>query len=701
MEFTTVFLIIIDGKLSPGVIKKLFDRLFFVISLIKCNTRQKSRVVKNALITIFLVLSTIASATDYYISSSGNDTNNGLTTTTAWKTIAKVNSAFSIMKPGDRILFKKSDIFIGQITLTQSGSSTAKISFDAYGVGNAPVIQGNLGIISWTRFNGNIWVASCPQLGTTVTNFLINGKSQQIGRYPNADETNGGYLNIDSHEGQVKLVSSSLLSSPNWTGAEAVVRTRRWILDRVLIQSHQGNTLNFVDSTSYEIHDNYGFFIQNHIRTLDRNGEWYFDASNKKMYLFHSIDPNSMKTEASAYASTFTASNQRYFSIENIEFRGSLNRTISINWSDNIEIGNTTISESGTNAVYFLNCYNISFINNKINNTNNNGIEFVVCRNVLVRNNEIRHTAMRSGMGLSNPSGQYIGLFISGNNIYCESNIIDSVGYIGLSFRGDLVTIKNNYINHFCMTKDDGGGLYTWSDEKSVNYDRKLENNLILNGIGAREGTDYPASASAEGIYMDDRTSNVEIINNTVANSSHGIFIHNANNISIIGNTLYNNNTQILFVHDRIAPTYPITDCNVKGNIFFSKLKSQVLADFRTIDNDISNFGIFDNNYYCRPVDDSLTFFIKYMGTSGLLSNNINLGTWQTTFQYDLNSKKSPVTISILENIDDYLKFIYNPTSSVNKYNLGSSFIDVKGNKFTSYTLQPFTSAILIVDPDP
>ena len=160
-----------------------------------------------------------------------------------------------------------------------------------------------------------------------------------------------------------------------------------------------------------------------------------------------------------------------------------------------------------------LGCNNISFINNKIMNTNNNAIEFLVCKNVLVRNNEIHNTGMRAGMGLSS-NGQYISLYINGNNNNCESNLIDSVGYNGLRFEGDSITIKNNYINHFCMTKDDGGGLNTGSDGKSINYGRRIENNIILNGIGAGEGTEYPAYLAAEGIYMDDRTTNVEIVNN-------------------------------------------------------------------------------------------------------------------------------------------------------------------------------------------
>src|SRR5665811_1091801 len=115
-----------------------------MISEIIPYIRQKNVPLKNALIIAFLILSTIASATDYYVSSSGSDANNGLSSSTPWKTIAKVNSAFSLMKPGDRILFKRGDVFTGQITLTVSGSALAKITFSAYGTGNAPIIQGNI-----------------------------------------------------------------------------------------------------------------------------------------------------------------------------------------------------------------------------------------------------------------------------------------------------------------------------------------------------------------------------------------------------------------------------------------------------------------------------------------------------------------------------------------------------------------------------
>ena len=206
----------------------------------------------------------------YFSSSTGNDsytTAQAQNSATPWKTIDKLNSSMSLINPGDYILFKRGDVFTGQITLTRSGTASAMIESLCYGTGNLPVIKGTLLVSGWTRYSGNIWLAACPQLGSTVTNFFINGKSQQIGRYPNSDAINKGYLLIKSHSGKTQLTGSSLTSSPNWTGAEAVVRSAGWVLDRVPIQSHQGDVLIFSKPTTYDIKDNYGFFIQNHLNT--------------------------------------------------------------------------------------------------------------------------------------------------------------------------------------------------------------------------------------------------------------------------------------------------------------------------------------------------------------------------------------------------------------------------------------------------
>ncbi len=622
-------------------------------------------------ILIFITLESFS--TNYYFSSSsGNDSYTVIQAqnrNTPWKTIDKLNASMHLFAPGDSILFKRGDTFTGQIILGCSGTSNNKIVFSAYGTGKAPNLKGTQPVTSWNKFDDNIWVADFPAMGSKITNLLIDGKSQHIGRYPNAGAANNGYLNIDSHIGKTSITSSSI-AGYNWTGAEAVIRTRRWIINRVIIQSQESNTLKFSSPTTYEVMDNYGFFIQNHVSTLIQDGDWCFNASAKKIYLFYKSDPNIKIIEATSFPSNFHASNKHSFSIMNIEFSGSLNASIDISNSKYFKIQENFFSESGDAAVKIKSCSNIDFLHNIITRTNNNALVIDECTDVTINNNNIRGTGIRSGM-CSDSDLQSIGIFVAGSNITCVENIIDSTGYIGVFYKGNNILIKNNYIDHFCMIMDDGGGLYTSSDGKTTNSNRVLESNIILNGIGAGFGTDNQDFVSANGIYLDDRADHVALLNNSIANcSGYGIFIHNANNFTLNGNTVFNNSHQLGFLHDNIAPDFPIRNGFIEKNIFYSKLKSQQVANFRTIKNDIPQFGIFDNNYYCRPVNDFSTFYLRYLGTSSIVSELIDLRTWKEAYKHDLNSLICSYKIPVY-NIVNY--------KSPNKYPNGTFINNISG----------------------
>jgi hypothetical protein len=83
-----------------------------------------------------------ATGTSYYIDPVlGNDTYNGLTPSTAWKTLAKVN--VTTFLPGNKILFKAGGVWTGRLYPKGSGVSGSPIIIDMYGSGNKPLIDGN------------------------------------------------------------------------------------------------------------------------------------------------------------------------------------------------------------------------------------------------------------------------------------------------------------------------------------------------------------------------------------------------------------------------------------------------------------------------------------------------------------------------------------------------------------------------------
>ena len=100
------------------------------------------QMIKRILQIVIITLSITLNATDYYVSSStGSDTNNGLTQALAWQSLDKLyNTTFS---PGDIILFKSGDIWQGMFWLKGSGSAGNPIIVDKYGGTAKPIIDGD------------------------------------------------------------------------------------------------------------------------------------------------------------------------------------------------------------------------------------------------------------------------------------------------------------------------------------------------------------------------------------------------------------------------------------------------------------------------------------------------------------------------------------------------------------------------------
>ena len=102
--------------------------------------KLKNKILLTWLLAIGVLFS--AKATDYYVSASqGDDTSDGLTITTPWKTLTKLyNTAFTA---GDKILFKSGDTWYGMFWLKGSGTAGSPIIVDKYGGTTKPLIDGD------------------------------------------------------------------------------------------------------------------------------------------------------------------------------------------------------------------------------------------------------------------------------------------------------------------------------------------------------------------------------------------------------------------------------------------------------------------------------------------------------------------------------------------------------------------------------
>ena len=120
------------------------------------NVNRSHKMLKSLLFFVLISIQLIAQTTYYVSNSQGNDSNNGTSQTTPWKTLSKVSSAS--LNPGDQVLFRRNDTWIGErLSVSRSGNQNNLISFKSYGSGNKPLINGNLAFNDYVvRVNSSV-----------------------------------------------------------------------------------------------------------------------------------------------------------------------------------------------------------------------------------------------------------------------------------------------------------------------------------------------------------------------------------------------------------------------------------------------------------------------------------------------------------------------------------------------------------------
>lgn len=633
-------------------------------------------------------------ATTFYFSNAGNDANAG-TIGAPWATIAKFNSVFASKAPGDQFLFNRGNVFVGTLIISRSGSAGLPITIGAYGSGAAPIITGFTSVTAWTNLGANIWESTSAISTRPNCNMVtISGVNIAMGRFPNS-----GWLTAQTFSSTTLSSTSLNTTVTNWTGANVVVRKERYVINHNLITSASGSTLTYA-ADGYAGHPGWGFFIQNDVRTLDAQNEWYYSPTTKKIRIYSTSSPTSVNVATSdtlvymAFRSYITFDGVSFTGCNTNAFRHVASNHITVqncnfDFNYNAILGEHQASANSST----LNVYS----NNTINHSQNNAIQIVSTdfSNITITNNLIKNSGIIVGMAGSG-EGQAQGMNVGSLNNsvgLIQSNEIDSTGYIPIGYQGNSYTIEKNLVNYFNLVKDDGGGIYTGNDHTN----NIIQYNTVLNGIGNGSGTTDPNPATY-GIYLDgNSTSGISVLYNTVANygaadGKAAYFFHNPHDIIFKYNTAYNYRyCQWMISNDQATL---VTNMTVKGNIFFAKPASQFCIELYTVHNDIPSWqlssGSIDSNYYARPIADNLTVNTKY----GSILTNRSVAMWQAFCLYDVHANKSPITITNVNQLD----YQYNHTAgAVAKALSPGVWKDVRNVSYSgTITLQPYTSAVLM-----
>src|SRR5690606_10607877 len=144
-----------------------------------------------------------------------------------------------------------------------------------------------------TSFMGNIWEKVLVQAPSELNNLYRENDRLPVGRFPNKDSIDGGFLRLESSSGVTQFTDNELGSSIDWTGADVVIRVSEFRYNRVEVTDHVGNTVFLGPGFDVaSLQPNSGYYLINSINALDSEGEWCYNRATGKIYLYSTTNPN-------------------------------------------------------------------------------------------------------------------------------------------------------------------------------------------------------------------------------------------------------------------------------------------------------------------------------------------------------------------------------------------------------------------------
>ena len=574
----------------------------------------------------------------YYVSPNGDDSRAGNSKELAWKTCAKVNA--SAFLPGDRIRFERGGKWNETLIPSSSGVAGNEIVYEAYGIGQKPIVTGEIEITDWVPEGNNIWSKTYAYFNN-IQLLTIAGATREKGRFPK-----NSYLTTASASGNTWLSSNDAawLAAGNFTNGELVVTKNSWIQDRGTITNHSGNGLTYTGTSAYPASPKWGFFVQNHANCLTDFGDWRFDNSAKKLYMhFGNSNPNDHVVKVANRMNVVDLVGKNYCRFEYMEFLYGHREIISLTNAKTNTFKKCNIQYGGNRGAQHYDGGGFSdgttFDECRISDTFNNAIKANNNMTITVKNCDIKRNYIHAGT-TDNGDGHGATLAFGVDNYRggfytVEDNVIQDSGYDAIQYAMSNVSIRRNKIYRYCLTREDGGAIYCFGPKNGAGYvNRFVTDNIIVDGLPLNVPNGHNAQ-EVYAIYLDEHSTDVTVDNNTVINAVNGIYLHTALNNFIKRNKIY------LTTHSGIFLKSNSVDAQSSGNLVTENevrpLSGRMIKLVSPVG--LYNFGTFSKNKYFRHAGGE-SYEINYGAT-----NYTSLSSFVSALGYDADSTISNMSV--------------------------------------------------------
>lgn len=633
---------------------------------------------------------------DYYVSATG--TGDGLSASTPMS-FASFQTLTSTIPDNKTVAFNGGDRFEGSFSLSGKNG----ITLTSYGTGKAEITGSEI-LSTFELSYGSVYRST--QFKTNI--YGVEGDVLQ-GRFPKLQDdysTNTyGYFNnyarIDSYTNKYSFQSDDLIGVTSLVGATIHVLAAEWRFRTSTILTHDTGTGaitvdTYQDDANVEtISVGDHFWVTNLKALCQTEGEWFHDAvGGDRLFIYASSMPSNVKVRTNA-GSGITITNSDNITIENLKINQFQTAGISADASDYLTVDNCEISDCYFNGIVTDNvCYQPTVTNCVFNDISQYAIVF---DSFLLTNTDLIYGTVENNtfnrIGLLNKItevnlGSNFTVFPNGEGCEIRYNTFNQIGLNGIKMLSNSSIVEDNYFKHACLNFHDGAAIY-WGNKAwdFLGADNSICRNNIIEGTG-----NYPSTWTGNGIYLDDRTKDSEVYNNTISGAYYGIYFHNTRNMNVHHNNVFDCVfNEVYFASDSNGGSGAHMYGNLVNNNNLCSLRNnsselmRVRAVFTEATDPVYNFATWDFN--------------KYVTATGIKPININytdvtatdytLAEWQTYSSEDANST-NPIATEI--------HLASNPTNVASNESLpAGTWYELDGTSHTGTISIPAYGGVILI----